>query len=155
MTDRKCASLLLQDDAGSVLFIRQSYGTHLWGFPGGIVDLGESPRDAARRETMEEVGVEAAIEDQIGEYILTGGGWPDIQASVFLGRIVAGEPEIRDTSEIEDVRWVDPTAAPADLLPDADAGLADFLAGRRRVRRRHERNVALPTWEEPDPGPDA
>jgi len=147
---RRCASLLLQDDRGAVLFVRQTYGARLWGFPGGIVDAGESPRDAALRETMEEVGIEAAVCDQIGEYVLTGRGWPDIQASVFVGRVVAGEPQIGDPDEIEEIRWVDPTAPPSGLLPDAEAGLTDFLAGLTGVKRRHERNVALPEWTEPD-----
>ena len=34
-------------------------------FPGGKIEVGESPREAAKRETLEEVGVELNLEDLI------------------------------------------------------------------------------------------
>ena len=150
MTDRRCASLCIQDGGGRVLLVRQAYGGRYWGFPGGVVGAGESPREAAIREVAEEVGVEAVIDEQIGEYVLTGGGWPDIRASVYSGHAVSGKPGIQDANEIAEIRWVDPHSPPAELLPDAEAGLADLLGGRTGVTRRHERKIRLPEWSEPD-----
>ncbi len=39
-----------------------------WTFPGGYVNLGELPQEAALRETREEVGLEAHIERLLGVY---------------------------------------------------------------------------------------
>jgi 8-oxo-dGTP pyrophosphatase MutT (NUDIX family) len=52
-------SLIIAD--GNVLFLRRGNGGDHpgeWAFPGGGVEAGESPEDAARRETMEETGYE-------------------------------------------------------------------------------------------------
>jgi 8-oxo-dGTP pyrophosphatase MutT (NUDIX family) len=54
------------DEAGRVLLVRHSY-TPGWYFPGGGVDSGETAADAARRELIEETGLEA-----LGELKLIG-----------------------------------------------------------------------------------
>jgi mutator protein MutT len=41
----------------------------LWEFPGGKVEPGESPADAAVRETLEEAGIHIAIEGQYPEIV--------------------------------------------------------------------------------------
>jgi 8-oxo-dGTP pyrophosphatase MutT (NUDIX family) len=53
------AALALVDTSERVLIIKANYKEH-WTFPGGIVDPGETPRQAALRETNEEVGLEVA-----------------------------------------------------------------------------------------------
>lgn len=46
---------------GLVLLVKRANAPHagLWGFPGGKIDFGETLRDAAVRELMEETGVQA------------------------------------------------------------------------------------------------
>lgn len=50
------AALALVDTSGRVLIVKANYKEH-WTFPGGIVDPDETPRQAAIRETSEEVGL--------------------------------------------------------------------------------------------------
>jgi 8-oxo-dGTP diphosphatase len=51
------AGLLLFDAAGRVLLVKPTYKDH-WDVPGGVVESNESPRDAARRELGEELGLD-------------------------------------------------------------------------------------------------
>lgn len=55
------AGIALFDAQGRVLVVKAHYKKY-WSFPGGIVDAGETPRQAAVRETREEVGLPVDIE---------------------------------------------------------------------------------------------
>ncbi|MFI1520958.1 NUDIX domain-containing protein [Kitasatospora cineracea] len=48
---------MLCTDPASRLLIVQAAGVGTWHLPGGVVELGESPLDAARREVREELGL--------------------------------------------------------------------------------------------------
>jgi len=75
-----------------VLFVRQAKGHSLagqWSIPWGIVDDGESPEDAALRETNEESGVTAKIEGLLGIQNLRRAGWVGI---IFLCHHAEGQP---------------------------------------------------------------
>jgi 8-oxo-dGTP pyrophosphatase MutT (NUDIX family) len=50
------ASLILEDSAGRVLIVKANYKRY-WTFPGGVIDVGETPAQAAVRDTREEVGL--------------------------------------------------------------------------------------------------
>ena len=57
-------------DAGRVLLLRRGNEPRLgtWTFPGGYVDLGETPEHAALRETLEEVGMRVTADATLGVY---------------------------------------------------------------------------------------
>lgn len=57
------AVCVIERSDGCVLLIRQRYRKR-WGLPGGLLERGEAPGDAARREVLEEVGLEI---DLVGE----------------------------------------------------------------------------------------
>lgn len=44
---------------GKVLLVRRNKGPDKWGFPGGLLELGETVADGALRELTEETGVRA------------------------------------------------------------------------------------------------
>ena len=50
------AAAALYDEDGRVLVVKAHYKKY-WSFPGGVIDAGETPRLAAARETLEEVGI--------------------------------------------------------------------------------------------------
>ena len=58
------------DSDGRIWLHRRGFdpGAGLWTFTGGFVDLGESVPDAARREAMEEMGVELDLGPLVGVY---------------------------------------------------------------------------------------
>jgi len=51
-----------------ILAVRNSYGWKRWTFPGGKIDKGESPIDAAKREVNEETGINVFSIIQIGKF---------------------------------------------------------------------------------------
>lgn len=51
------AALLLENEAGELLIVKANYKPY-WSLPGGVIDPGETPKEAAIRETFEEVGLQ-------------------------------------------------------------------------------------------------
>jgi len=62
---RKRAGIVLIEDDKVALIERHRGGLDYFVFPGGGVDEGETPEGAAIRETMEELGLEVAIEKKV------------------------------------------------------------------------------------------
>ena len=57
----------LFDEDGRVLLQRRG-DCNKWGFPGGAIELGETPEEAAVREFREETGLDIKVSDIIGIY---------------------------------------------------------------------------------------
>ena len=59
--------VIIENEEGVVLVKRKNppYG---WALPGGFVDYGETLEDAARREALEETGLEVILKKQIHSY---------------------------------------------------------------------------------------
>jgi 8-oxo-dGTP diphosphatase len=95
-----------------VLLIRRRDGVPPWVFPGGKVEAGESSAAAARREVLEETGVDATITDELGNRV-----HPTTGASItyFAGTASASATTSADPAVIE-IRWA-PTSALSSLIP--------------------------------------
>ena len=60
---------VIQDSQQRVLLQRRGdRETEMWGFPGGVVELGESVAEAATREIAEETGLDVEIVGLLGIY---------------------------------------------------------------------------------------
>jgi 8-oxo-dGTP diphosphatase len=130
MTVQGAAAVIFDDDS-RVLLVKENYGRHRYGFPGGAVEAGEAPDDAVVRELKEETGLEAAVDHLIGVYRLEDG----VSVHLFRCRIVGGKPAVPDTAEIAEVDWYAPDALPAPVTNVLHHALPDALVGRRGVVR--------------------
>ncbi|MDT0201032.1 GNAT family N-acetyltransferase [Nocardioides sp. AE5] len=84
---RAIGQMLIRDTAGRVLLCQLTYKRD-WDLPGGVVEVGESPRLATSRELTEELGLEI----EAGPLVLTDwlppwGGWDDAVCLVFDGGV--------------------------------------------------------------------
>ena len=84
----------------------------LFSLPGGLVEVGETLREAALRELKEEVGVEAeilAFVDHIEPIARDGAGVGEhYVVAAFVGRWRSGEARVG--VEAAEVAWIDPEA---------------------------------------------
>ena len=100
------------NDRGEVLLIERT-DNGLWALPGGAQDIGESVKDAVRREVREETGIEVEVTALTGIYsdpahvIAYDDGEVRQEFSLcFAARPISGS--LRPSSESQQARWVAP-----------------------------------------------
>ncbi|WP_405718378.1 NUDIX domain-containing protein [Streptomyces sp. NBC_00046] len=83
------AATVFRDDRGRVLLVEPNYRDG-WALPGGTVesDDGESPRQAARRETAEEIGLDLAPGRLLAVDWARGPRRPPIAAYLYDGGVL-------------------------------------------------------------------
>jgi 8-oxo-dGTP diphosphatase len=115
-------------EADRVLLLRRGIEPELgkWTFPGGFVDFGETPIEAAMRETLEEVGMRVRIERHLGLYADPAN--PHAAVAVYLASPGGQRPGISE--EAIEVRFFAPADIPWDEIAfrTTREALRDWLA---------------------------
>jgi 8-oxo-dGTP pyrophosphatase MutT (NUDIX family) len=103
-------AVLPRDDEGRVLMVL-NLETGLWQTIGGSLEPGESPQEGARREALEEAGVEVELRGILAvtggeEFMLTypNGDQMAYVSTVFDAVVLGGEPR-PDNEETSAVEW--------------------------------------------------
>jgi 8-oxo-dGTP pyrophosphatase MutT (NUDIX family) len=123
------AAVVYEPGRGVLLLWRHRFITDSWGWeiPAGRIDDGESPEQAATRETVEETGWRPGPLRPIGAYHPATGA-VDQRFHLFLadGATYAGEPD--DRNEAERIEWV-PVARVRELIRTGEVSDGYSLTG--------------------------
>ena len=128
------AGIVVFDEQGRVLLQKRSRTSELWGFPGGIMELGESAEEAAIREVREETGLEVKIDAMLGVYtkyyhVYPNGDQAQAIMIIFKGSVVAGELVV-DGKETFDLAFFELDNVPV-LFNDQHNDILDDLRNDR------------------------
>lgn len=115
------AAVLFRDGQGRVLLVEPNYREG-WALPGGTVesDLGETPRRAARRETLEEIGLDVELGTLLAVDWVPGVARPPIAAYVYDGGVLT-------ESRIEAIRLQEEELVSWRLVPRDE--IREYLLG--------------------------
>jgi 8-oxo-dGTP pyrophosphatase MutT (NUDIX family) len=112
---RRAAIIVLLDDRDRVLLLwRHRFVQDRWGWevPGGLIEEGEEPAEAAARELVEETGYRAGrVEHLLNLQPMT--GTVDSEHFVFVGRDAEKVGEPTEKNEFERMEWVPLASIPA------------------------------------------
>ena len=96
------AAIIIRD--GKLFATQRGYGEwkDWWEFPGGKIELGESPEEALLREIHEELAIDIAIDSHLTTVDYD---YPDFHLTMhcYLCTIISGELSLL---EHEDARWL-------------------------------------------------
>jgi len=126
------AGALFTDADGRVLLVKPNYRDH-WSLPGGILEEGEPPHEACRREIREELGLDITP----GRLLVV--GWTGLDGKrprpvlhfVFDGgTLAAGTPIRLQAEELDDYEFVSLARLDDYLPPLISARVAAAIHGR-------------------------
>jgi ADP-ribose pyrophosphatase len=129
------------DDQGRVVLVRQyrhPVGEALWEVPAGILEKGESPEQAVRREVEEEVGRRAGHVERLAVFHPTP-GFCDEVLHLFRATALQEAPLHPDEDELLEVKWYTLDEARALLrageVKDAKTIIALLMESEQRTRK--------------------
>ena len=108
----------LIEHEGEILLVRLSYAHKTWALPGGGVKRGEQFIDAARRETLEETGIDIKEWRKVGEYSQVIEYKNDMVECFYATTDNPGF--VIDGMEIAEARWCDPRNLPEAVRPHVE-----------------------------------
>jgi 8-oxo-dGTP diphosphatase len=122
------AAAALVDPENRVLIAKRPAGkamAGLWEFPGGKVELGETPEDALRRELFEELSIDVCARC-LAPFTFTSHAYDDFHLlmPLYLCRTWDGEIAPREGQEI---RWARASRLSQYDMPPADLPLIPYL----------------------------
>jgi 8-oxo-dGTP pyrophosphatase MutT (NUDIX family) len=130
------AAAVALDPAGRVCLLHQfrhAAGGWLWELPAGKIDPGEEPFATARRELVEEAGVEAAEWMYLGRLYSSPGVFTEV-IYLYLARELRPAFQEHDVHEVIEVHWV-PFQQALDWCMDGAITDAKTLIGLFRAAR--------------------
>ena len=133
----QCAASVILYKNNKVLLQKRS-DTGMWCYHGGAIELGESAEEAAKRELLEETGLQADFLELFGvysgsefHYIYPNDDEVYIIDVVFLCNEFHGDLA-ESSEETKCLKWFQYNDIPSNLMPPIKKPLFDFIVCRRK-----------------------
>ena len=134
------SSVVICNEKGELLLQKRRDPSGKWCFPGGLMELGESTEDTARREVMEETALKLGKLHLIGVYsgpdalcrASNGDEWYVVNTAFWCSDY-AGTAVVHD-DESADLRWFSEDEIPDGLVTSHRKILSDYKKVQNRER---------------------
>ncbi len=135
------ATITLNEDKTQIL-LQKREDFRIWTIPGGGLDPGETPAEAAVRETFEETGYHVAVDRLVGKYHR-----PQMNniRHIYQARVIGGTPITRGP-ETRAVGWFPLDDLPRSLSKHIHEMIQDALANTTNPVNKTQRFAAWQVW---------
>ena len=127
------SATFIVDARGRILMQQRTYPYGKWGLPGGIMELGESTEETARREVLEETGLTLGAMELFGVYsgqgylcVAQNGDEYYVVCTVYLTREYTGTLRVNDSESLA-FDWFGIDALPADIPRTHREMISDYI----------------------------
>ena len=143
------ATLVIVEDVekNTLLMIKHNRGVNngFYNFPGGKLDIGETPEEGAKREVKEETGLEISNLKNIG---LLDFPTMNFEVNVFYSKKFCGR--LIENAEEVNVFWQDKNLIPLNKMRDADKIWVPIALSGKKINHRffYDKNFNVEKVEE-------
>lgn len=128
------SAVFIRNAEGKILMQQRKYPYGRWGVPCGLMELGESAEETARREIFEETGLTLGELELFGVYSgekyfcrAANGDEYYTVIIVYIADSYIGEPVVHDDESLQ-FQWFEPLELPEDIAGSHKAMIADYIA---------------------------
>lgn len=128
--EHSAGGVIFEDGSVLLILVKNLKGDHVWTFPKGHLEPGETPEAAAIREVSEETGWDCEVTSPLykAEYsFLRGDMMVDKEVHWFLVKRVGGDGLPRTPDEVLDMKWLPLAEAENELVYKSDLEIIDLL----------------------------
>ena len=128
------SAVIIRNESGRILMQQRKDPPGKWALPGGLMELGESAEETAKREIMEETGLELGDLTLLGVYsgkgylcqAANGDQWYVVTIT-YIADSYEGAPRVNDDESIS-FEWIDPLCLPENTAKTHRIMIADYLS---------------------------
>lgn len=127
------SAVIIKNKDGKILMQQRKYPHGKWGLPGGLMELGESTIETARREILEETGLTLGKLKLLGvysgeEYLCSAANGDEwyVVTTTYITDEFNGFVSVNDGESIS-FTWIDPHELPNNTAKTHQYMIADYL----------------------------